>query len=664
VPPGAPRPAPLPSVAASPDSLLPPAEELHRLPPTLGDKDLWLLGEGRHMRLWTVLGSHPRRLAGRDGASFAVWAPNARRVSVVGDFCNWDGTRLPMRPLASSGVHELFVPGVKPGDLYKFEVEGADGALHLKADPFAFKAEQWPGTASIVQRLDHHAWNDAQWMAALPHRDPTREPVSIYEVHLPSWRRVPEQNDRPLSYREIAPLLVEHCRRLGITHVQLMPVMEHPFGGSWGYQVTGYFAPTSRHGTPDDFRYLVDTLHQAGLGVILDWVPAHFPNDEHGLVRFDGTPLYEHADPKEGHHPDWDTLVFNYGRKEVRNVLLASALYWLEEYHVDGLRVDAVASMLYRDYSRPDGEWIPNQYGGRENIEAIDFLRDLNTTVRDRCPGRMMIAEESTAWGGVTRPPEEGGLGFTFKWNMGWMHDSLAYFGRDPVHRAWHHDQLNFAMIYEYSERFLNPLSHDEVVHGKGSLLQKLAGDEWQKLANLRLLLAYQALRPGKQMIFMGTELAPPGEWDHDHSLPWHLADDPPRRGLQRCLEDLGRLYREHACLWRRDAEPGGFDWIDCSDRQQSVIAFLRWGDDHGPGPDHVVVVLNLTPVPREGYRIGLPRGGRYACCFNTDAGLYGGSDHATRSACQAERVAWHGREHSVELSLPPLSALVLRPEG
>jgi 1,4-alpha-glucan branching enzyme len=397
--------------------------------------------------------------------------------------------------------------------------------------------------------------------------------------------------------------------------------------------------------------------------VILDWVPAHFPNDEHGLVRFDGSALYEHEDPKEGHHPDWNTLVFNYGRNEVRNMLVASALYWLEEFHVDGLRVDAVASMLYRDYSRADGEWVPNKYGGRENLEAIDFLRELNAAVRDRCPGRMMIAEESTAWGGVTKAPEEGGLGFTFKWNMGWMHDTLAYFSLDPVHRAWHHDQLTFAMVYEHSERFLNPLSHDEVVHGKGSLLSKLSGDEWQKLANLRLLLAYQALRPGKQLVFMGTELATAGEWDHDRSLPWHTAGDPPRRGLLQCLSDLGRLYREHACLWRRDAEPGGFDWIDCSDREQSVLSFLRWGDSHGPGPDHLVVVLNLTPVPRAGYRIGLPRAGRYVCRFNTDAGVYGGSDHATRDVCTAERVAWHGREHSTVLTLPPLSALVLRPE-
>jgi 1,4-alpha-glucan branching enzyme len=643
---------------------LPPIEELHALPPTLGDKDLWLLGEGRHQRLWSVMGSHPRRLGGREGASFAVWAPNARRVSVVGDFCDWDGMALPMRTLGGSGVHELFVPGVKPGDLYKYEVEGIDGALCLKADPFAFKHEQWPGTASIVQRLDHHDWNDAEWLTAMSHRDPVREPVSIYEVHLPSWRRVPEENNRTLSYREIAPLLAEHCLRLGYTHVELMPVMEHPFGGSWGYQVTGYFAPTSRHGTPDDFRFLVDCLHQAGIGVILDWVPAHFPDDEHGLVRFDGTALYEHEDPRQGLHPDWDTQVFNYGRKEVRNLLLASALYWLDEFHVDGLRVDAVASMLYRDYSRHEGEWIPNEYGGNENIEAIEFLRELNATVRARFPGRMMIAEESTAWSGVTKAPEEGGLGFTFKWNMGWMHDSLAYFGRDPVHRAWHHDQLTFAMVYESSERFLNPLSHDEVVHGKGSLLAKLAGDEWQKLANLRLLLAYQALRPGKQLVFMGTELACEQEWDHDRSLPWHRAEDPPRQGLLRCIEDLGRLYRGHACLWRRDAEPGGFDWIDCADREQSVMSFLRWGDDHGPGPDHVVVIMNLTPVPRGGYRIGLPRGGRYVCCFNTDAGLYGGSDHETRDRVQAERVPWHGREFSAELTLPPLSALVLRPEG
>ncbi|HZM00603.1 MAG TPA: 1,4-alpha-glucan branching protein GlgB [Planctomycetota bacterium] len=635
-------------------------------PSALGTLDLWLIGEGRHLKLWQVLGSHPRRLDEVDGVSFVVWAPNARRVSVVGDFCDWDGGRHEMRPVGSSGLRETFVPGVRPGDLYKYEIVGHDGARRLKADPLAFKHEQWPGTASIVQRLDHHVWRDEAWMAARTRRDARREPVAIYEVHLSSWRRVPEEHDRPLSYREIAPRLAEHCTRLGFTHVELLPVMEHPFGGSWGYQVTGFFAPTSRHGTPDDFRFLVDTLHQAGLGVILDWVPAHFPNDEHGLVRFDGTALYEHEDPRLGHHPDWDTLIFNYGRTEVRNFLVASALYWLQEFHVDGLRVDAVASMLYLDYSRKDGQWLPNRYGGRENLEALEFLRQLNGTVRDECPGALMIAEESTAWGGVSASPEHGGLGFSFKWNMGWMHDTLRYFKHDPVHRPWHHDEITFAMLYELSERFINPLSHDEVVHGKGSLLSRMPGDEWQRLANLRLLLAYMYTRPGKQLLFMGTELAPWGEWDHDRSLPWNLLHDPPHRDFERFVAELGRVYREQPALWRRDADPGGFQWIDCSDRGNSVLAYLRWDEPRADAttPDHLVTVLNFTPVPRAPYRIGVPRATTYACALNSDERRWGGSEHPAPDRVAAQASPWHGLPHSIEIALPPLAALVLRPEG
>ncbi|MGQ0554146.1 MAG: 1,4-alpha-glucan branching protein GlgB [Planctomycetota bacterium] len=654
----APRAIPRPSVAHTPwQASAWTLDDQYALPSSLGELDLHLIGEGTHRRLWEVLGSHPRRMAGDEGASFAVWAPNAKSVSVVGDFCDWDPTRYPMRPLGVSGVHELWVPGVKPGDLYKYAIEGLDGVVRLKTDPLAFKHEQWPGTAGIVQRLDHHVWGDQAWMSGRARRDATREPLAILELQLSSWRRVPEEDNRPLGYREAAPLLVEHCRRFGFTHVELMPVMEHPFGGSWGYQVTGYFAPTSRHGTPDDFRYLVDTLHQAGLGVILDWVPAHFPDDAHSLERFDGTALYEHEDPRLARHPDWHTLIFNYGRNEVRNFLVASALYWLKELHADGLRVDAVASMLYRDYSRKDGEWLPNKYGGRENLEAIDFLRILNATVQQECPGTLMLAEESTAWGGVTAPPDHGGLGFTFKWNMGWMHDTLRYFARDPIHRRWHHDEITFAMLYEHSERFLNPLSHDEVVHGKGSLLGRLPGDEWQKLAQLRLLLAYQYLRPGKKLLFMGTELASPREWDHDQSLDWHLANDPPRRGLARFLEDLGRLYLGHAALWRSDPDPEGFQWIDCSDRENSVLAWAR--RDVG---DTLVVVLNLTPVPRRDYRIGIPSAGRWSCIFSSDAGSYGGSDYATRDRPTSEPVPLHGQEQSLVLDLPPLSALVLRP--
>ncbi len=659
--------APLPaSSRARPSAAMSPAtarewtiEELHRLPCTLGDQDFHLFGEGNHRRLWQVLGSHPRILDGIEGTSFAVWAPNAQRVSVVGDFCAWDGQRYPLRHLGGSGIHELFVPGVQPGDLYKYEIVGADGATVLKTDPMAFKHEQFPGDAAIVQRLDHHAWGDGAWMAARARRDPLHEPMAIYECHLASWARVPEDGNRPLTYREIAPRLAEHCRALGFTHVELMPVMEHAFGGSWGYQVTGYYAPTSRHGTPDDLRFLVDTLHQAGLGVLLDWVPAHFPNDRHALQRFDGTALYEHDDPRLGQHPDWDTLIFNYGRNEVRNFLMANALYWLEEFHADGLRVDAVASMLYLDYSRKSGEWIPNRWGGRENLDAIEFLKALNAIVAQECPGCLMIAEESTAWGGVTRPVSEDGLGFAFKWNMGWMHDTLDWFSRDPIHRRFHHDEITFAMLYEFSERFINPLSHDEVVHGKGSLHHKLPGDAWQKLANLRLLLAYQYARPGKKLVFMGTELAQEREWDHDGSLDWHLLDDPGRQGLQRFLTDLSALYRRLPCFWRRDGDPETFQWIDCKDRDNSVLAWLRWD-----GSSHVAVVLNGTPVPRGNYRIGVPRGGRYRCIFSSDADVYGGSNYPTRSLLPAEDHPFHGFAQSVVLDLPPLAALMLQPES
>ncbi|MHC4844791.1 MAG: 1,4-alpha-glucan branching protein GlgB [Planctomycetota bacterium] len=632
---------------------------LHRLPPTVGELDLHLFNEGRHRRLWEILGAHPQSIDGIEGTGFAVWAPNARRVSVVGDFCEWDGRRFPMRTLGSSGVHELFIPCVGPGDLYKFEVIGADGELRLKTDPCAYKHEQYPGTASIVQRLDHHTWQDDEWMAARAGRDPAREPMSVYEVHLSSWARVPEENGRSLSYREIAPRLADHCVRLGFTHVEIMPIMEHPFGGSWGYQVTGYFAPTSRHGTPDDFRYLIDTLHAAGLGVILDWVPAHFPRDEHALHRFDGTALYEHEDPRLGHHPDWDTLIFNYGRLEVRNFLIASALYWLREYHADGLRVDAVASMLHLDYSREPGEWLPNRYGGRENLEAIDFVRELNVAVNEECPGCVTIAEESTTWPGVTRPVELGGLGFSFKWNLGWMHDTLEYLGFDPVHRAWHHDKITFGMFYEHSERFLMPLSHDEVVHGKGSLLNKLAGDRWQKLATLRALLAYQATRPGKQLVFMGTELASPREWDHDGSLDWHLADDPTRVGLRRFMEELGRVYKDQACLWRGDPDSDGFRWLDCHDRENSVISFERRHAE-----DRAIAVFNFTPVPRDRYRIGVPLAGRYELLLNSDASDFGGSGNPVRALIQADDLPWHGLSHSISLDLPPLGALLLRPIG
>ncbi len=633
---------------------------LHGLPSSLGEQDLHLLGEGNHRRLWEVLGSHPKEVAGLKGAVFAVWAPNARRVSVVGDFCHWDGNRFPMRHLGSSGVFELFIPGIRPGDLYKYEIVGADGVLRLKTDPMALKHEQFPGVSAIVQRSDNHAWADHGWMSKRASRDAAREPLAIYECHLASWARVPEEDHRSLSYREIAPKLAAHCRRLGFTHVELMPVMEHPFGGSWGYQVTGYYAPTSRHGTPDDFRFLVDTLHQAGLGVILDWVPAHFPKDEHAMVRFDGTALYEHEDPRLGTHPDWDTLIFNYGRNEVRNFLVANALFWLKEFHADGLRVDAVASMLYLDYSRRDGEWIPNAFGGRENIEAIEFVRSLNAIVAEECPGALMIAEESTSWSGITRPvSQDGGMGFTFKWNLGWMHDTLDYFAHDPIHRRWHQNELTFAMLYEHSERFIMPLSHDEVVHGKGSILSRLPGDEWQKLANLRALLAYQVTRPGKKLMFMGIELGQRREWDHDGSLDWHLVADPARQGLLHFLGDLLHLYREHSPFWRDDHDDSGFQWIDCSDHGNSVLAFLRWSEMR-----HMAVALNLTPVPRDDYRLGVPHAGGYRCVLSSDAALYGGSNYPTRTVVPSEEVPCHGFEHSIVLELPPLAALILQPEA
>jgi 1,4-alpha-glucan branching enzyme len=624
--------------------------------PTLGEMDLHLFNEGTHRRLWTRLGAHVRQVDDVRGVSFAVWAPTARRVSLVGEFCRWDGRLLPMRQLGSSGVFELFVPGIQPGTLYKFEIKTAAGDIRIKTDPLALSMELPPGTASRVYE-SQYVWGDDAWMAARATRDPLREPMSVYEVHLGSWARVPEEGDRPLTYREVAPRLAEHARRHGFTHVQFLPIAEHPFTGSWGYQVSGYYAPTARYGTPDDLRYLIDRCHQAGVGVILDWVPAHFPKDDFALRRFDGTALYEHEDPRRGEHPDWGTLIFNFGRPEVSGFLLSNALYWLDEFHVDGLRVDAVASMLYLDYSRSEGQWIPNPYGGRENVEAIDFLRHVNSVVRDTRPGCIMVAEESTAWPGVTRPPEVGGLGFTFKWNMGWMHDTLEYFSRDPVHRRYHQDQLTFAMLYEHSERFVMPLSHDEVVHGKGSLYSKMPGDAWQRLANLRLLYTYMYTRPGKQLLFMGSELAQEQEWDHSRSLDWHLADDPGRRGLRQFFEDLGALYRETPPLWRGDPHPEGFAWIDCNDRENSVLVYERRADGK-----HVIVVLNLTPVPRHWYRIGVPARTAYRQLFSSDDRRYGGSDVETPAVVEAEPTPFHGFSQSVVLRLPPLGALVLAP--
>jgi 1,4-alpha-glucan branching enzyme len=631
-------------------------DDPYRFLPTIGEMDMHLFNEGTHRRLWECLGAHPRSVDGVDGVAFAVWAPSAGRVSVIGDFCSWDGRLFPMRSMGSSGIWELFVPGLGPGELYKYEIRTQESMIRPKADPFAQAMELPPGSASRVTQTTY-SWSDAAWMDTRAQRDPLREPMAVYEVHLGSWARVPEEGFRPLSYREIAPKLVEHVQRLGFTHIELLPVAEHPFTGSWGYQVSAYFAPTSRYGTPDDFRFFVDYCHRNGIGVILDWVPAHFPKDDFALRRFDGTALYEHEDPRLAEHPDWGTLIFNYGRNEVRNFLVANALYWLDEFHIDGLRVDAVASMLYLDYSRTEGEWLPNRYGGRENLEALDFIRYLNEVVHHEHPGAMTIAEESTAWGGVSRPTYDGGLGFTFKWNMGWMHDTLTYFRKDPIHRRFHHDDLTFAMLYEYTENFVNPLSHDEVVHGKGSLLDKMPGDVWQKFANLRLLLTYQFTRPGKKLLFMGTEIAPWSEWYHETSLDWHLLADPMRAGFSRFLSELVHLYREHPCFWRWDPDPRGFYWLDCTDRDSSVVSYVRQD-----GERHVVVVLNLTPVPRCDYRVGVPAWGRYVRRFSSDDRAFGGSEFETLGSVETEPVPYHGLDQSVRLNLPPLGALLLEP--
>ncbi|MCA8921578.1 MAG: 1,4-alpha-glucan branching protein GlgB [Planctomycetes bacterium] len=632
-------------------------EDPYRFLPTLGELDLHLFAEGRHRRLWEALGARPCTQDGVAGVAFAVWAPGVRRVSVVGDFCDWDGRQLPMRALGSSGVWELFVPWVEPGAHYKFELFSQAREIVLKADPLARAAEAPPNTASRVVRSEYE-WGDGAYLAARAERDPRRAPLSVYEVHLGSWLRVPEEGDRVLSYRELAPALIAHAQRFGFTHLELLPIAEHPFTGSWGYQVSGYYAPTARHGEPDDLRYFVDQCHQAGIGVILDWVPAHFPKDDFSLGRFTGECLYEHPDPRRGYHPDWDTLIFDLGRPEVRCFLLANALYWLEEFHFDALRVDAVASMLYLDYSREPGGWIPNQHGGNENLEAVSFFRELNRWVPEECPGCFTVAEESTAWPEVTKDVAEGGLGFTFKWNMGWMHDTLEVFRMDPIYRQYHLGKLTFSMVYEYSERFVMPLSHDEVVHMKGSLWRKMPGDDWQRLANLRLLLSYMFTRPGKQLLFMGTELAPDAEWNHDKSLDWHLWDaDPARAAFARFLEQLGAVYHAHPSLWEADHEPRGFAWIDCDDAEHTVISYRRIGGD-----EQLVVVLNLTPVPRSGFRVGLPLPGPYGVLFDSDAADFGGSGGATEQAITASEQPWKNQPCSAAVDLPPLGALILQP--
>jgi 1,4-alpha-glucan branching enzyme len=629
-------------------------DDPYRFLPSIGDMDIYLISEGTHRRLWQVMGAHPRQLDGVDGVSFVVWAPNAQGVSVIGDFCRWDDRRLPMRRLGSSGVFELFVPGVSAGALYKYRIHGPQGELRIKADPFARAMELPPGTASRVAASSYQ-WGDGGWMTARSTQDIRRTPMAVYEVHLGSWARVLEEGNRPLTYREIAPRLIEHVKRLGFSHVEFLPLAEHPFTGSWGYQVSAYFAPTARYGTPDDLRYLIDACHDAGIGVIMDWVPAHFPKDDFALRLFDGTALYEHADPRRGEHPEWGTLIFNYGRREVRNFLIANALYWLEEFHVDGLRVDAVASMLYLDYSRSEGQWVPNRYGGREDLEAVEFLQLLNSTLAEEHPGCFTVAEESTSWPRVTGPVSEGGLGFTFKWNMGWMHDTLDYFAKDPVHRRFHHERLTFGMIYEYSEHFIMPLSHDEVVHGKGTLLAKMPGDEWQRFANLRSLLAYQYTRPGKPLLFMGSELGSTREWNHDSSLDWHLESRPLNGGLMRYMADLGGVFRGRSELWRTDQDPAGFSWLDADDHDHSIYSYLRRDGDR-----IVLVYLNLTPVPRVDYRSGAPVAGRYTMLLSSDDPKYGGSGYGLVPEVWAEPAAWQNQPASLRIGLPPLGAVLL----
>ncbi len=639
------------------DGIVTEQTDAYSLPLQLSEQALESFGRGEHSRAWELLGARPAEVAGVDGILFAVWAPNAERASVVGNFNRWDGRCHPMTVRGNSGVWELFIPGLGAGELYKFELRNRDtGALLVKGDPYARRCELRPSTASITTGANAWTWNDRPWMEQREHTDWLREPISVYEVHPGSWRR--GANGAFLNYREIGAELGRYARDLGFTHVELMPIVEHPFDDSWGYQSTGYFAPTSRFGAPDDLRALVDELHGMGLGVLLDWVPGHFPRDEFALARFDGTPLYEYADPLKGEHPDWDTLVFDYGRNEVRSFLLSSARYWLEEFHFDGLRVDAVASMLYLDYSRRHGQWAPNVFGGNENLEAVAFLKALNQLTHAVAPGSITVAEESTAWPGVSRPTYDGGLGFTFKWNMGWMHDTLLYVHKDPVHRRFHHDLITFGPIYAFSENFMLPLSHDEVVHGKGSLLGKMPGDEWQRFANLRLLYTFQWTFPGKKLLFMGQEFAQPWEWNHHQSLPFDLMTDARHAGIHHLVRDLNGLYRRHAALHRRDTEGDGFAWLSWDDRENSVLSFLR-----RDGDAHAVVILNATPVPRRSYRVGVPEGASaYREVFNSDSRYYGGTDVGNPHPLAVQQVPCMGYPCSIELTLPPLAGIVLLP--
>ncbi|MBN2107773.1 MAG: 1,4-alpha-glucan branching protein GlgB [Deltaproteobacteria bacterium] len=628
--------------------------------PVLSDFDLHLFNEGNHLGIYERLGAHKIMHGGVEGFCFAVWAPNAVRVSIVGDFNCWDGRRHPMRVRGMSGVWELFIPAFPEGGLYKYELRSADGSIITKADPYGFFSELRPKTASVAYCLDVYEWTDGDWMRQRDAQDQLGRPISIYEVHLGSWRRVPEEENRQLTYREAAGLLIDYVKDMGYTHIQFMPLAAHPYDPSWGYQVTGYYSPTPRFGSPEDLMYLIDCCHRSGIGVLLDWVPAHFPTDSHALACFDGTALYEHADPRQGFHPDWNTLIFNYGRNEVRNFLTANALFWLEKYHIDGLRVDAVASMLYLDYSREPGDWIPNRYGGRENIDAVHFLQRLNEILYSRYPGVLTIAEESTAWPAVSRPTYLGGLGFALKWNMGWMHDMLAYMSKDPVYRKHNHNMLTFALLYTFHENFVLPLSHDEVVHGKGALIGKMPGDRWQQFANLRLLLGYMFAHPGKKHLFMGADIGQWAEWDHNSSVEWHLLQYEPHIKLQAFVRELNRLYRTEPALYELDFDHNGFEWIDFSDWESSIVVFMRRAKNP---EDFLLIVCNFTPVPRSGYRVGAPRPCWYREVLNSDAEFFGGTNLGNAGGLQAEPVPCHGRPCSLNLSLPPLSCLVFKPE-
>jgi 1,4-alpha-glucan branching enzyme len=630
-----------------------PPSALTSFRPTLGDIDLHLFNEGKHERIYEKLGAHLITHEGKRGVAFALWAPNAKSVGVVGNFNGWDSKKHPMHLRGSSGIWELFIPGLKQGELYKYAIKTRRGEI-FKADPYALMMEVPPATSSVVFK-SKYKFHDRVWLTRRAKQQAWREPLSIYEVHLGSWRRITEEKNRPLTYREIAPLLADYALENGFTHVEFLPLKEHPYGPSWGYQVSAYFAPSSRYGAPDDFRFLVDHLHQKGIGVIMDWVPAHFPKDAFALGRFDGTALYEHEDPRKGEHPDWGTYIFNYGRNEVRNFLIANALFWLREFHLDGLRVDAVASMLYLDYSRKEGEWIPNEFGGRENLEAISFLKELNEVTHRDCPGALMIAEESTAWPQVSHPVYAGGLGFDFKWNMGWMHDTLKYFQTDPLFRGGNHDALTFGLIYAWSENFILPFSHDEVVHMKGALVNKMPGDDWQKFANLRAMYGYMWAHPGKKLLFMSGEFGQWREWTEEESLDWHLLEKPTHKGVLKLIEDLNKLYQKHGALWEADTDASGFSWIEVDNAAENVIAFRRIAPSNGK---EIICVCNFSPLVREGHRIGLPRKGSYKQILNTDSEKYCGGGFGVVRSIKAEKIPSHGLDYSAEITLPPLGTI------